>query len=77
MDYYGFIRNWLDESAAGMFQNAKHMAEDKVNGLSIYRSHMGGYGGGEGRDADAGGSVAGSFGVGVRSLNIFDWERLV
>ena len=77
MDYYGFMRNWLDESAAGMFQNAKHMAEDKVNGLSIYRSHMGGQGGGEGRDADATGSDAGSFGVGVRSLNIFDLERLV
>ena len=77
MDYYGFMRNWLDESAAGMFQNAKHMAEDKVNGLSIYRSHMGGATGGEGRDADAGGADAGSFGVGVRSLNVFDLERLV
>jgi hypothetical protein len=60
-----------------MFQNAKHMAEDKVNGLSIYRSHMGGATGGEGRDADAGGADAGSFGVGVRSLNVFDLERLV
>lgn len=79
MDSLGFMRNWLDESAAGMWQNAKHMAEDKVNGVSIYRSHMGGLTGGEGRDCDAvfdnGGAC--SYGVGVRSLNIFDLERLV
>ena len=79
MDSLGYMRNWLDESAAGMWQNAKHMAEDKVNGLSIYRSHMGGLTGGEGRDCDAefdsGGAC--SYGVGVRSLNVFDLERLV
>ena len=57
-----------------MWQNAKHMAEDKVNGVSIYRSHMGGQSAGEGRDAD---TDKASFGVGVRSLNIFDLERLV
>ena len=74
MDSLGYMRNWLDESAGGMWQNAKHMAEDKVNGLSIYRSHMGGKGGGEGRDHN---SEHCSFGVGVRSLNIFDLERLV
>tara|TARA_R110000751_G_scaffold204523_2_gene308952 strand:- start:1021 stop:1227 length:207 start_codon:yes stop_codon:yes gene_type:complete len=68
------MRNWLDESAAGMWQNAKHMAEDKVNGISIYRSHMGGQTGGEGRDHKSSNS---SYGVGVRSLNIFDLERLV
>ena len=73
MDYYGFMRNWLDETAAGMFQNARHMAEDKVNGLSIYRSHMSGATGGEGRDHDN----TASFGVGVRSLNLFDLERLL
>jgi len=79
MDSLGFMRNWLDESAAGMWQNAKHMAEDKVNGVSIYRSHMGGLTGGEGRDCDAAFTAGGyaSFGVGVRSLNIFDLERLV
>ena len=74
MDSLGFMRNWLDESAAGMWQNAKHMAEDKVNGLSIYRSHMGGSTGGEGRDHN---TQHCSYGVGVRSLNIFDLERLV
>jgi|TARA_R110000824_G_scaffold283130_1_gene471491 hypothetical protein len=79
MDSLGFMRNWLDESAAGMWQNAKHMAEDKVNGVSIYRSHMGGLTGGEGRDSDVEFTAGGyaSFGVGVRSLNIFDLERLV
>ena len=74
MDSLGYMRNWFDESAAGMWQNAKHMAEDKVNGVSIYRSHMGGHTGGEGRDCD---TDKASFGVGVRSLNIFDLERLV
>tara|TARA_R110000823_G_C15815049_1_gene488662 strand:- start:218 stop:976 length:759 start_codon:yes stop_codon:yes gene_type:complete len=74
MDSLGYMRNWLDESAAGMFQNAKHMAEDKVNGVSIYRSHMGGKSGGEGRDHDA---LDCSYGVGVRSLNLFDLERLI
>ena len=79
MDSLGYMRNWFDESAAGMWQNVKHMAEDKVNGVSIYRSHMGGLTGGEGRDCDAvfdnGGAC--SYGVGVRSLNLFDLERLV
>ena len=74
MDSLGYMRNWFDESAAGMWQNAKHMAEDKVNGVSIYRSHMGGQTGGEGRDCDA---DKASYGVGVRSLNVFDLERLV
>ena len=74
MDSLGYMRNWFDESAAGMWQNAKHMAEDKVNGVSIYRSHMGGATGGEGRDCD---TDKGSYGVGVRSLNVFDLERLV
>lgn len=79
MDSLGYMRNWFDESAAGMWQNAKHMAEDKVNGVSIYRSHMGGLTGGEGRDCDAefDGGGACSYGVGVRSLNLFDLERLV
>ena len=74
MDSLGYMRNWFDESAAGMWQNAKHMAEDKVNGVSIYRSHMGGSAGGEGRDHKSSNC---SYGVGVRSLNVFDLERLV
>ena len=79
MDSLGYMRNWFDEGAAGMWQNAKHMAEDKVNGVSIYRSHMGGLTGGEGRDCNIvfpnGGGC--SYGVGVRSLNLFDLERLI
>ena len=74
MDSLGYTRNWFDEQAAGMWQNTKHMAEDKVNGVSIYRSHMGGVAGGEGRDSD---SDKASWGVGVRSLNLFDLERLI
>jgi hypothetical protein len=74
MDSLGFMRNWLDETAAGMWQNGKHLAEDKVNGVSIYRSYRGGQGGGEGRDCR---TNNGSFGVGVRSLNLFDLERLM
>ena len=72
MDSLGFMRNWLDDTASNIFQNAKHMSEDKVNGVSIYRSHRGA--GGEGRDAPVDKQ---SFGVGVRSLNIFDLERLL
>ena len=85
-DYSGWIYTTAEPATplpplgmAGMWQNAKHRAEDKVNGVSIYRSHMGGLTGGEGRDCDAvfdnGGAC--SYGVGVRSLNIFDLERLV
>ena len=74
MDNGAFSRNWFDEGAGGMWQNVKHMAEDKVGGVSIYRSHMGGAGGGEGRDANP---HEASFGVGVRSLNLFDLERLI
>tara|TARA_R100000458_G_C8235173_1_gene215729 strand:+ start:123 stop:518 length:396 start_codon:yes stop_codon:yes gene_type:complete len=72
MDSLGFMRNWLDDTGANLFQNAKHLAEDKVNGVSIYRSHRGA--GGEGRDSD---TDKQSFGVGVRSLNLFDLDRLV
>lgn len=74
MDSLGYMRNWFDETAIGMWQNAKHLAEDKVNGVSIYRSHMGGTTGGEGRDINPGQS---SYGCGVRSLNLFDLERLL
>ncbi len=78
MDWQGYMRNWVDWTAANVFQNAKHLAEDKVNGLSIYRSHRSSLGGGEGREAGTGaadGQV--SYGKGVRSLNLFDFERLM
>ena len=74
MDSLGYMRNWFDETASNMWQNVKHLAEDKVNGVSIYRSTYGGGGGGEGRDCNADES---SYGVGVRSLNMFDLERLL
>ena len=66
------MRNWVDESAANVFANTKHAANKKVNLLSIYRSTTGV--GGEGRDT-VGGSP--TYGVGVRSLNMFDLDRLV
>ena len=73
MDWQGYMRNWFDQTASNTWQNAKHLSEDKVNGVSIYRSHQSGGAGGEGRDA---GSTY-TYGVGVRSLNLFDMDRLL
>jgi hypothetical protein len=72
MDWQGYMRNWLDDSASNTFANSKHMAGKKVNGVSIYRSHTGL--GGEGRDDE---KMAASFGPGVRSLNVFDLDSLL
>ena len=74
MEWQGYMRHWLDETAANTFQNAKHLSEDKVNGVSIYRSVQDTYKGGEGRD---GSPDSTTFGAGVRSLNLFDLERLL
>jgi len=74
MDWQGYMRNWLDESASNLFTNAKHAASKKVNSLSIYRSTTEGDRGGEGRDSDKWNA---SFGVGCRSLNLFDLDRLL
>jgi len=78
----GFIRNWLDERAADLFANAKHLANPKIGGVSIYLSHAG-----KPRDAEdhlgrwAGGEATSSksstHGTGVRSLNLFDLNRLL
>jgi len=73
MDWQGYMRNWLDQTASNVWQNAKHMSEDKVNAISIYRSHQSGAAGGEGRDA----GPTYTYGVGVRSLNLFDMDRLL
>ena len=72
LGWQGYMRNWVDESAANVFANTKHAANKKVNLLSIYRSTTGL--GGEGRDTVGGNA---SYGVGVRSLNMFDLDRLV
>ena len=74
VDWQGYIRNWVDESAANVFANARHGANKKVNLVSIYRSSTDYTIGGEGRDTD---TVGPTFGVGVRSLNIFDLNRLL
>jgi len=80
MDWQGYMRNWLDESSSNLFQNAKHMASKRINGVSIYRSNIDGKAGGEGRDGitNSPTDTAGQkFGVGVRSLNLFDMDRLL
>jgi len=75
LDWQGYIRNWVDESAASVFANSRHAANKKVNLLSIYRSNTSGLTGGEGRDLDV--SQSPTYGVGVRSLNLFDLDRLL
>jgi hypothetical protein len=72
LDWQGYMRNFLDETASNIFANAKQLSLKKVNGVSIYRSHN--YLGGEGRDGE---SDVQTFGVGVKSLNIFDLNELV
>ena len=74
LEWQGYIRNWVDESAVNVFANARHGANKKVNLLSIYRSSTSSEIGGEGRDTTTGNPT---FGVGVRSLNMFDLNRLV
>jgi len=74
MEWQGYLRNFFDQTASNVWQNTKHLSEDKVNGVSIYRSHRGTFNGGEGRDGDTKWS---SFGVGVRSLNLFDLDRVL
>ena len=75
-DWQGYLRNWLDESAINVFANAKQLSLKKVNGISVYRSTTEWYRGGEGRDDPGSGDALG-FGVGVRSLNVFDLDRLL
>ena len=74
MDWQGYMRNFLDESSSCVFTNAKHAASKKVNLLSIYRSTAEYGRGGEGRDGQADNAT---YGVGVRSLNLFDLDRLL
>ena len=76
MDWQGYLRNYIDESAAATFANAKHAANKRLRLLSIYRSHVDPYLGGEGRDSTATDTVF-TFGIGVRSINMFDLDRLV
>jgi len=72
-DSYAYMRNFLDNSAADLFANAKHCANPRVGYVSIYNSTTDATNGGEGRDS----TDTVSWGKGVRSLNIFDLDRLV
>lgn len=75
LGWQGYLRNFLDQSAAYCFSNSLHAANKKINLLSIYRSTTYGLYGGEGRDAPA--SDYPTWGPGVRSLNLFSLDRLV
>ena len=68
------LRNFFDESAAETFANAKHSANERVGFVSIYNSNIDPMRGGEGRDSF---DQPVTFGKGVRSLNLFDLDRLV
>ena len=75
MDWQGYLRNFLDESASNAFANSRHGASKMIKLCSIFRSHTNPDKGGEGRD----GTIAGNytFGLGVRSLNMFDLDKLI
>ena len=72
-DSTAYMRNFLDRSASDLFANAKHCANPRVGFVSIYNSSTDPVVGGEGRDS----TNEVSFGKGVRSLNIFDLDRLL
>lgn len=72
MEWQGYMRNFVDETALHLFSNAKQLSTKKVNGISVYRSRVDN--GGEGRDGHLESS---SFGVGVKSLNLFDLDKLM
>lgn len=71
-DWEGFFNNRLDDSALSLFANAKHAASKKISLVSVHKTTD--TTGGIGRDVDSGLT---SFGVGVRSLNIFELNQLV
>ena len=73
MEWQGYLRNFLDESSADTFANSKHSANKMVKQCSIFRSTTDPLTGGEGRD----GTEDYTFGHGVRSLNLFDLNKLV
>jgi hypothetical protein len=76
----GATRNFLDESAANVFANAKHAAQGNTRLVSIFKNDYA-CPGGEGRANEGFNSAtrkqASLYGDGVRSLNIFDLDKLV
>jgi hypothetical protein len=78
MKWEGYLDNILDESAASLFANARHAANKKSGMVSIYRSNVWPTNGGEGRDSDSNTNPFDlTFGLGVKSLNIFELTQLV
>lgn len=72
LKWLGYLDNRLDETAMSVFANARHAANKKIGMLSVYKNTQDV--GGEGRDFE---EDASSFGIGVRSLNIFELNQLV
>jgi len=78
-----YLDLYIDESAVNLFANSKHGANKKIGLCSIYKSYTPFDSGGEGRDGttvDADYQNSDNwitFGLGVRSLNIFDLAQLV
>ena len=75
MDWQGYLRNFFDESASNVFANTRHGASKMIKLCSIFRSHTDPIEGGEGRDGNVAGNF--TFGLGVRSLNMFDLDKLI
>ena len=75
MDWQGYLRNFFDESASNAFANTKHGASKMIKLCSIFRSTTDPLTGGEGKDGDISGNY--TFGLGVRSLNMFDLDKLI
>ena len=79
----GYLDNYVDESAMSLFANTRHGANKKVGLCSIYKSYTPYNSGGEGRDGMTTSAETQNentwktFGLGVRSLNIFDLAQLV
>ena len=73
-EWQGYMRNYIDESAANTFANAKHAANERVGFVSIYNSTTNPSEGGEGRDSY---DLNYTYGQGVRSLNLFDLDRMI
>ena len=75
MDWQGYLRNFLDESASDVFANSKHASSKMIKLCSIFRANTDPLTGGEGRDGVM--DAAYTFGKGCRSLNLFDLDKLI
>ena len=77
MIWEGYLDNVIDQSSASLFANARNGANKKISLLSISVPEVLPFTGGEGRDVSNPIGEPLSFGLGVRSLNIFELNQLV